>query len=154
VSRVYFTDRDLARNTFPNALRSAGIHVERHADHFDDEEADEVWLETVVGRGWTVLTMDNRMIRRLTVQEIVMSSRACLLVLGGANAPMAQIAANFINTHPRIERFLHRNEAPLIARIYRPSGGPESIATGEPGAVRLYLDLTAWRRRRAIPDGG
>src|SRR4051794_38090854 len=41
LSRVYFTDRDLGKQ-FGAILRSGGLHVERHADHFAHDTADEV----------------------------------------------------------------------------------------------------------------
>ena len=102
----------------------------------------------VVARGWIALTMDIRMIRRAAVQDIVMQSRARLLRLSGANAPITQIAQNFVNTLPRIENFLAARNGPLIASVYRPSGGPAAIAEGRSGAVRLHLDEATWRKRR------
>jgi hypothetical protein len=56
---VYFTDRDLGKR-FPEILKSAGLTVERHADHFTHDTADEVWLEAVGKRGWIALTYDRR----------------------------------------------------------------------------------------------
>jgi len=47
---VYFTDRDLGKR-FPEILRSGGLTVERHGDHFAPDTADEVWLEAVGKRG-------------------------------------------------------------------------------------------------------
>jgi hypothetical protein len=38
---VYFTDRDLGKR-FPKILRSSGLTVERHGDHFAPDTADEV----------------------------------------------------------------------------------------------------------------
>jgi hypothetical protein len=46
LSIVLFTDRDLGKQ-FPDLLRSAGIHVERHTDHFQDAVPDEEWLTEV-----------------------------------------------------------------------------------------------------------
>ena len=40
---VFFTDRDLGR-LFPGMLRKAGIEVESHGDHFQDDVRDEVWI--------------------------------------------------------------------------------------------------------------
>ena len=46
MTRVYFTDRDLGRQ-FGAILRSGGLTVERHADHFAHDTPDEVWLAEV-----------------------------------------------------------------------------------------------------------
>jgi PIN like domain len=54
LSFVYFTDRDLGKR-FPEILRSGGLTVERHADHFAADTADEVWLKQVGRRGWIAL---------------------------------------------------------------------------------------------------
>ena len=43
---VYFTDRDLGKR-FPEILTAAGLTIERHADHFLPDTADEMWLEEV-----------------------------------------------------------------------------------------------------------
>jgi hypothetical protein len=43
---VYFTDRDLGKR-FPEILRSSGLTVERHGDHFAPDTPDEVWLQAV-----------------------------------------------------------------------------------------------------------
>ena len=52
---VYFTDRDLGKR-FPEILRSNGLTVERHADHFASDTPDEVWLATIGERRWIGLT--------------------------------------------------------------------------------------------------
>jgi hypothetical protein len=43
---VYFTDRDLGKR-FTEILRSGGLTVERHGDHFAPDTPDEVWLQAV-----------------------------------------------------------------------------------------------------------
>jgi len=40
---VFFTDRDLGKQ-FPDILKDAGVHVERHSEHFADNAKDEDWL--------------------------------------------------------------------------------------------------------------
>ena len=54
---VYFTDRDLG-NRFPEILKSAGLAVEQHKDHFASDALDEEWLTGVSARNWIVLTRD------------------------------------------------------------------------------------------------
>ena len=59
MSFVYFTDRDLGKR-FPDILRSSGLTVEAHGDHFAPDTPDEAWLEAVGKRGWIALTHDRR----------------------------------------------------------------------------------------------
>lgn len=59
MSFVYFTDRDLGKR-FPEILRSSGLTVERHEDHFTPDTPDETWLEAAGKRGWIALTHDRR----------------------------------------------------------------------------------------------
>lgn len=51
MSLVFFTDRDLGKQ-FPEILRSAGLTVERHRDHFDHNTEDETWLQAVGQLCW------------------------------------------------------------------------------------------------------
>ncbi len=59
MSLVFFTARDLG-TSFPDILRSAGISVERHGDHFPPDTSDETWLADIGARGWVILTHDRR----------------------------------------------------------------------------------------------
>ena len=58
---VLFTDRDLGKK-FPEILRDADLTVERHADHFAPDCADEIWLAEVGKRGWIAVTHDGRIL--------------------------------------------------------------------------------------------
>ena len=40
---IFFADRDLG-SSFPQILSDAGIHVERHDDHFPNNTPDDIWL--------------------------------------------------------------------------------------------------------------
>ena len=46
MKRTYFTDRDLGKR-FGEILKSAGLTVEQHADHFAPDTPDEVWLAEI-----------------------------------------------------------------------------------------------------------
>lgn len=54
---VFFTDRDLGKK-FPEILRAGGLTVERHADHFQHDTPDEVWLREIGRKGWIAVTHD------------------------------------------------------------------------------------------------
>ena len=61
----FFADRDLGRYEFPGALRSAGIVVHAHADHFPQRTPDFEWLPLATAKGWIVLTNDRKIRSRI-----------------------------------------------------------------------------------------
>ena len=133
---VYFTDRDLGKR-FPEILRSAGLTVERHGDHFAPDTADEVWLEAVGTRGWIALTHDRRIRYKPNERDAVMRHSVGLLVIVGT-APFPDLARAFMATLPRIERFLASHKPPFIAKVYRPLPGDTARRRALPGRVELW----------------
>ena len=119
MSLVYFTDRELGKQ-FPAILASAGIKVERHRDLFQQDGTDEQWLEYCGTKNRVAITHNERI--RYTPNELaaVVLHKVRLLVVVG-HAPVAELARNFVNTLPKVEAFLEANNAPVIAKIYRPS---------------------------------
>ena len=141
---TYFTDRDLG-NRFPEILRSAGLTVEQHKDHFAPDVADEVWLAAVGERRWIALTHDRRIRYKPNERDAVMRHGVALLVLVGA-APHAVLAHAFVMTRPRIEHFLERHAPPFIAKVYRPSPKEAAERAKAPGRIELwYSDLSTGR---------
>jgi hypothetical protein len=96
VSFVYFTDRDLGKR-FPEILRTAGLSVERHADHFGETTPDETWLAEVGRRGWIALTHDQRIRYKPNERDAVMRHNVALLVIVG-KAAFPKLARAFVNT--------------------------------------------------------
>ena len=133
---VYFTDRDLG-NAFPGILRSGGLTVERHGDHFAHDTPDEVWLEEVGQRRWIALTHDRRIRYKPNERSAVMRNGVALLVIVGA-APFPDLARAFMTTLPRVERFLARHQPPFIAKVYRPSAAEMARGSTPPGRVELW----------------
>lgn len=134
---VYFTDRDLGRR-FPEILASNGLSVERHADHFEPDTADEVWLEAIGKRGWIALTHDHRIRYKPNERDAVMRHKVALLVIVGA-APFAELADAFVATLPRIEHFLAQHKPPFIAKVYRQSPAQTAADGAGPGRVELWF---------------
>jgi PIN like domain len=136
LSVVYFTDRDLGKR-FPEILKSAGITVELHQDHFAPDTPDEVWLEAVSRRGWIALTHDRRIRYKPNERDAVIGHGVALLVIIGA-APFPELARAFVATVPAVERFLVRHKPPFIAKVYRPSPAEMSRRSDPPGHVELW----------------
>jgi hypothetical protein len=136
VKSVFFTDRDLGKQ-FPEILRSAGLTVERHADHFKHECPDEVWLEAIGRRKWIAVTHDRRIRYKPNELSAVVRHDVQLLVVVG-RAPFAELAQGFIATHARIEKFIAVHDAPWIAKVYRPSVGDLAKSPTASGHVELW----------------
>lgn len=119
MSLVFFTDRDLGKK-FPELLRAEGLHVETHADHFAPTASDEEWLRPIGQRGWIALTHDHRIRFKPNERAAVMEHRVALLVLIG-HTTTTELAAAFIRTRSRVERFIDRSVPPYIAKVHRPS---------------------------------
>ncbi len=136
MSRVYFTDRDLGKR-FGEILKTAGLTVERHADHFAHDTPDEVWLTEVGKRGWIALTHDRRIRYKPNERDAVMRHGVALLVIVG-DAPFPELAHAFVATLPRIEQFLASHRAPFIAKVYRPSPDKAVPRRAEPGRIELW----------------
>ena len=136
MSFVYFTDRDLGKR-FPEILKSGGLTVERHGDHFAPDTADEVWLETVGKRGWIALTHDRRIRYKPNERDAVTRHGVALLVIVGA-APFSDLARAFVVSVPVIEQFLRRHQPPFIAKVYRPAPAETARRSTAPGRVEIW----------------
>lgn len=133
---VYFTDRDLGKR-FPDILRSCGLKVERHVDHFADDTTDDVWLEQIGQRGWIALTHDRRIRYKPNELSAVIRHGVGLLVIIGA-APYPDLARAFVATLPRVEDFLSRHKPPFIAKVYRPTAAEIARHSSAPGRIEVW----------------
>lgn len=124
-------DRALGEKVFPDALRAHGIHVEKHRDHFSQDEDDEVWIRDVAQRGWFALSNDKRIHSNPVQRAVVMQAGLGYFILTGANARADALAANFVAVYPAVLRFIERTPRPFIASVRRPDRG------GRPGRIAL-----------------
>ena len=136
MTRVFFVDRDLGRRILPNALERAGLVVERHDLHFEPNTPDEVWIPHVAQQGWVIVSGDKRILRRPREVRALVESQARMLILVGNHAPAGELAANLINTMPKIEKLLDELQPPAVVRVYRPTPR-ELVFEGKPGRVQL-----------------
>jgi hypothetical protein len=114
---VFFIDRSLGVEPIRTALTNLGLVVEIHDDHFDRDEEDRVWLQTVGGLGWVVLTKDQRLRYRPLEIAALRASRARVFVPTAGNLRGGEIATAFVTALQEICRTLDSNQGPLIARI-------------------------------------
>ena len=116
---VFFLDRSLGKFKVAEALRSAGVLVRVHSDHFREDEKDEVWLHDVGRRGWVVLAKDQAIRYNAIERRALLSGgvRAFILTSGGLTGD--EMAAIFQNALPKMSRLLRKHQGPFIARVTR-----------------------------------
>lgn len=136
MSPVYFTDRDLGKK-FPEILRAAGLTVERHADHFQHDTPDEVWLREIGKKGWIAVTHDSRIRYKPNEKNAVIENSVALLVVVG-HAPYPELAAAFVPTEPKIRDFVTAHKPPYIAKVYRPSATAVAANPSAPGRIEMW----------------
>jgi hypothetical protein len=83
------------------------------------------------------ITHDHRIRYKPNERDAVTRHNVALLVIVGA-APFPDLARAFVNTLPRIDRFLRRHEPPFIAKVYRPSTAELARRSAAPGRVELW----------------
>lgn len=138
---VLFTDRDLGKRV-PDALEAAGFSVERHDHHFGPRTTDPAWLTEVGSRGWIPFSHNKDIRYRTQERDAAMRAGLPLFLLIG-HAPHAELAANLVETMPRILEFLDVHEPPFIAKVYRPT--PVAEVGKKPGRVEMWLSEAAWK---------
>lgn len=137
MSETFFTDRDLGKQ-FPAILKDAGLKVERHADHFAPNAADEEWLRFVGERRWLALTHDGRIRYKPNELAAVVRHRVALFVVVG-DAPYPELARSFVKNATRVESFAAARTPPYIAKVYRPSPADVVRDPDAPGTVSLWF---------------
>src|SRR6185295_2095960 len=103
---TFFLDRSLGKNVVAGALRKAGMNVEVHDDHFDQDVIDETWLSTAGKKGWLVLTEDRRIRFRATERQALIDAgvRAFVRTAGDIDGPSmaAVFVKGFVGTGRRL----------------------------------------------------
>ena len=128
---TYFLDRSLGRFKLATALRQAGLLVEVHNDHFQQDATDEEWLTGVGQRGWVVLTKDEKI--RYHAQELraLVSRGVRAFVLTARNVNADEMASIVLGARTKIERFLAKHAGPFMVTISR--GGTLAVLWPESG---------------------
>ncbi|MGM3305930.1 hypothetical protein ACSQ6I_08110 [Anabaena sp. WFMT] len=118
-SITFFIDRCLGKKSIPEILRTAGITVEIHDDHFEKGALDVDWLPQVGEKGWIVLTKDDRISKNQLERIAVARAQIKMFVLASQNLQGKDMAAIFLKAIVPMQEFVRKHPAPFIAKIYR-----------------------------------
>lgn len=118
-SITFLVDRSLGRHTVVDALRLAGERVEALDDHFPQNAADVVWLSAAGRRGWIVLTKDLAISRNSFERQMLLHSGVRAFILSRQNVSGAEMAKLFVDSLPKMRRYIMQGTAPFIYGISR-----------------------------------
>ena len=121
------------------ALVESTVRFERHADHFQRGERDEVWLSFIGKNGWAVLTKDKRNRYNEWERYAIQQNRVREFYFGSGNFNAEEMAAAL------------RAALPEMRRIFRSEGPPFVCSITRSGAVTVLFDQhgSTHERRRA-----
>jgi PIN like domain len=107
----------MGRNVVAAKLRAPGMKVEVHADHFADDEKDEVWLAAVGKRGWVVISKDDAIRRRETERRALIKARVRAFFLASAEVSGPRNAEILLKARSRIEKLIRSKAGPMIVLV-------------------------------------
>ena len=116
---TFFIDRCLGAKCIAEVLRSSGITVETHDEHFDKGAQDVEWIHKVGQRGWIVLTKDKNISKNHLERLAVASASIKMFILASQDLSGSDMAAIFLEAIVAMQDFVRKHPAPFIAKIYR-----------------------------------
>ena len=130
---IFFTDRDLG-SVFPQILSDAGLHVEKHDDHFPDNNTpDDLWLPVVGRNGWFAISKDKRIRYRQNELNAMMRAGVGLFLIVGHTSQRA-LAENFVACIHKIDRFTKKQSPPSLQKSISPHLNKNDGAVARQGA--------------------
>ena len=110
--------------------------MQRHKDHFDQEEDDDVWIAAVSNQNWVILSAD------LNIEsdhlDVLVRSKAKLLLLVGKRSGAVQWASSVVVARDRVFQLLADHDGPMIIRL------------GKSGEIKTRLAAEVCQRQRKI----
>lgn len=114
---VFFLDRSVARNKLAGVLRTRGLRVEVHDDHFAPDATDTEWLTEAGARRCVVVTVDRRIRYRQLEWLAFKAGNVRAFAFSSENLRAEEMAEAFLKGLPKIRRFLKEEPAPFLASI-------------------------------------
>lgn len=116
---TFFIDRCLGSKRIVTALKSSGIAVEIHDDHFAKDAQDVDWLPEVGKQGWVVLTKDAKISKNHLERMAVTNAGISMFTLASQNLSGKEMADIFLKSVSKMQEFVRKHPAPFIAKVYR-----------------------------------
>jgi hypothetical protein len=148
-------------------LRSAGLKVVCHNDHFEQEEEDHVWIPRCARQGWIIITSDKGIETDPINRGAVMDSKAIVFILEDGCSRAASWAASLIVSRDRIYQAVinhpppffmtvSRQTASLVKQLRRPCPVPDS-ATGATMLIHassndIEMEIAAKQQVQPVPS--
>lgn len=115
--RTLFIDRCAWSGVLGRVLTAAGIDFIEHGQLFPPASPDEVWLEGVAGKGWLVVTRDQRIRYKVNEQAAAVRAGLHLFVFTQGGLTAAQTAELLVNAYPAMVRLAAIDPAPAFYSI-------------------------------------
>lgn len=112
---TFFIDRCLGNKLIVETLRSAGVNVEIHDDHFGKNTQYVDWVPEIGNRGWVILTKDARIGKNKLERLAVADAGVRMFILVSQNLSGADMANIFLKAIPEMEN-LSLKISPLSLR--------------------------------------
>lgn len=117
---VIYLDENHCNNKYIlSVLKSAGIQVERHLDHFARGTPDEEWLPLVGMNGWVVLTTDKRIRYRSNERQAVIDHDIRMFYFSKNDMSGQQMGDALKKALPEIQKLYSTQPPPFFAAITR-----------------------------------
>lgn len=112
--RTLFIDRCAWSRALGRALQTASIPFIEHGQLFPPACPDDVWLEGVAGKGWLVVTRDQRIRYKVNEQAAAVRAGLHLFVFTQGGLLAAQTADLLIAAYPAMVRHAAEDPAPAF----------------------------------------
>ena len=115
---IFYFDRSTG-SALPSALRILKLNVEHQGDHFSHNTPDDQWLAMVGGKGWFVVTHDQKFHKPGFEAELaaVKTFKIGCFYLWGANATRWQKMQCFAKAYNRMTQIATQKVRPFIYKV-------------------------------------
>ncbi|MEB3310941.1 MAG: hypothetical protein VKJ02_11970 [Snowella sp.] len=127
---IFFIDRCLGNQQIAAAIKSLGISVETHDQHFPKNALDIEWIPKIAEKRWIILTKDERIGKNALERQVLARSGLRMFTLAAQGLSGEEMVSIFQKAIIPMQKFIEKNPAPFIAKIYR-NGDVKAWKTAE-----------------------
>lgn len=112
-------------------LNDLQLAFEPHSRYYAHTEEDHIWIPSVAGRGWVIISGDKGLESDGINRKSVIESKAKVFILADSNSRGAEWAASLVLAYKKIVRLSLENVGPFYCRVNK---GSDSHV----GDIRFY----------------